>query len=71
MKTSERTSMDAVDAAHEMLRVYLRRAARLRFPHTSADPPPTAPSDATPSVGAAAGSSPAQLLAFCALHLVS
>jgi len=35
----QRTWMDAADAPHETLRVYLRRAARLRLPHTSADPP--------------------------------
>jgi len=35
------TSMDAADAPHETLRVYLRRAVRLGLPHTSADPPPT------------------------------
>jgi len=35
------TWMDAADAPHETLRVYLRRAARLGLPHTSADPPPT------------------------------
>jgi len=50
------TCMDAADAPHETLRVYLRRAARLGLPHTSADPPPPAPSDASPSVGAATGS---------------
>jgi len=49
------TWMDAADAPRETLRVYLRRAARLGLPHTSADPPP-APSRAPgPTVGAAAG----------------
>jgi len=49
------TWMDAADAPHETLRVYLRRAARLGLPHTSADPPPTPSRAPGPSVGAAAG----------------
>jgi len=48
------TWMDAADAPHETLRVYLRRAARLGLPHTSADPPPTPSRAPGPSVGAAA-----------------
>ena len=47
--------MDAADAPHETLRVYLRRAARLGLPHTSADPPPAVPQDAAPDGGAASG----------------
>jgi len=46
--------MDAADAPHETLRVYLRRAARLWLPHTSADPLPTPSRAPGPSVGAAA-----------------
>ena len=34
------TWLDATDAPQETLRVYLRRVARERLPHTSADPPP-------------------------------
>jgi len=34
------TWLDAADAPHETLRVYLRRVAREGLPHTSADPPP-------------------------------
>jgi len=49
------TWMDAADSPHETLRVYLRRAARLRLPHTSAAPPPTPSRAPGPSVGAAAG----------------
>jgi len=52
---SQPTWMDAADAPHETLRVYLRRAARLGLPHTSFDPPPTPSRAAGPSVGAAAG----------------
>ena len=47
------TWMDATDAPHETLRVYLRRAARWGLPHTSADPPHAASRDAGPAVGAA------------------
>jgi len=47
--------MDAADAPHEMLRVYLRRAARLGLPHTSSDPPPTPSRAPGPPVGAAGG----------------
>jgi len=36
------TSMDAADAQHKTLRVYLRRAARLGLAHTSDDPLPAA-----------------------------
>jgi len=49
------TWMDAADTPHETLRVYLRRAARLGLPHTSADPPPAVPQDAAPDGGAASG----------------
>jgi len=49
------TWMDAVDAPHQTLRVYLRRAARPGLPNTSADPPPTSSRAPAPSVGAAAG----------------
>jgi len=49
------TWMDAADAPQETLPDYLRRAARLGLPHTSADPPPTPSRAAGPSVGAAAG----------------
>jgi len=49
------TWMDAADAPHETLRVYLRRAARLGLPHTSADPPPAAPQASAPDGGAASG----------------
>jgi len=49
------TWMDASDAPHKTLRVYLRRAARLGLPHTSADPPPAASRDTGPTVGATAG----------------
>ena len=49
------TWMDAADAPHETLRVYVRRVARLGLPHTSADRPPTSPLAPGPSVGAAAG----------------
>jgi len=49
------TWMDAADASHETLRVYLRRAARLGLPHTSADPPPAVPQDTAPDGGAASG----------------
>jgi len=49
------TWMDATDAPHETLRVYLRRAARLRVPHTSADPPPAVPQDVASDGGAALG----------------
>jgi len=49
------TWMDASDAPHETLRVYLRRAACLALPHTSADPPPTPSRAPGPPVGAAAG----------------
>jgi len=49
------TWMDDADAAHDMLRVYLRRAASLGLPHTSADPPPAALRVTGPTVGAAAG----------------
>ena len=58
------TWMDAADAPHETLRVYLRRAARLGLPHTSADPPPAVPQDAAPDGGAASGGAPAQLPAI-------
>jgi len=51
----EPTWMDAVDAPHETLRVYLRRTARPGLPHTSADPPPTPSRAPGPAVGAAAG----------------
>jgi len=47
--------MDAADEPQKTLRVYLRRAARLGFPHTSADPPPASSSAPCPTVGAAAG----------------
>jgi len=47
--------MDAADAPHETLRVYLRRAARLGLPHTSADPPPAVPQASAPDGGAASG----------------
>jgi len=46
---------DASDAPHETLRVYLRRTARLGSPHTSADLPPAALRDTSPTFGAAAG----------------
>jgi len=49
------TGMDAVDAPHETLRVYLRRATRLGLPRTSADPPPTPSRAPGATVGAAAG----------------
>jgi len=49
------TWMDAADAPHEKLCVYLRRATRLGLPHTSADPPPTPSRAPGPPVGAAAG----------------
>jgi len=49
------TWMDAADASHETLRVYLRRAAHLGLPHTSADPPPAVPQDVAPDGGAASG----------------
>jgi len=49
------TWMDAADAPHEALRVYLRRAARLGLRHTSADHPPTPLRAPGPPVGAAAG----------------
>ena len=49
------TRMDAADAPHETLRVYLRRFARPGIPHTSADPPPTPSHAPGPTVGAAAG----------------
>jgi len=52
---SQPTWMDAADAPHETLRVYLRRAARLGLPQTSADPPPAVPQDAAPDGGAASG----------------
>ena len=47
--------MDAADAPHETVRVYLRRAARSGLPHTSADPPPAVPKDGAPDGGAASG----------------
>jgi len=47
--------MVAADAPHETLRVYLRSAARLGLPHTSADPPPAVSQDAAPDGGAASG----------------
>jgi len=53
------TSMDAANAPHETLRVYLRRATRLGLPHTSADPPPAAPLDAAPAIGTATSSAAA------------
>jgi len=49
------TWMDASNAPHETLRVYLRCAARLGLPHTSADPPPAASRDTGPTVRATAG----------------
>jgi len=49
------TWVDAADAVHESLRVYLRRAALLGLPHTSAFPPPTSSRAPGPTVGAAAG----------------
>jgi len=49
------TWIDAADAPHETLRVYLRRAARLVLSHTSADPPPAVPQGAAPDGGAAPG----------------
>jgi len=49
------TWMDGTDAPYETLRIYLRPAARLGCPHTSADRPPAAPFDAAPAFGAAAG----------------
>jgi len=49
------TWMDAADAPHETLRVYLRRAARLGLPHTSADPPPAVSKDAAPDGSDASG----------------
>jgi len=49
------TWMDAVDAPHETLRVYLRRAARFGLPHTSADPPPAVQQDEAPDGAAASG----------------
>jgi len=52
------TFMDAVDAAHETLSVYLRRAARLGLLHTSADPPPASSRASGPTLGAAAGVAP-------------
>jgi len=55
------TWMEAADAPHETLRVYLRRAARLGLPHTSADPPPAAPSDAAPAIAIAASGAAAPL----------
>jgi len=51
----EPTWIDAADAPHETLRVYLRRAARLGLRHTSADPPPTPSRAPGPPVVAAAG----------------
>jgi len=45
------TLIDAADAPHETLRVYMRRTARLGLPHTSADPPPAALCDTAPAVG--------------------
>jgi len=56
--------MDAADAPHETLRVYLRRAARSGLPHTSADPPPAVPQDAAPDGGAASGDAAAPLPAI-------
>ena len=50
--------MEATDASHETLRVYLRRVARLGFSRTSADPPPAAPGDAAPANGGAAAPPP-------------
>ena len=58
------TWMVAADAPHETLRVYLRRAARLRLPHTSSDPPPAVPQDAAPDGGAASGGAAAPPLAI-------
>jgi len=52
------TWMEATDASHETLRVYLRRVARLGFSRTSADPPPAAPGDAAPANGGAAAPPP-------------
>jgi len=49
------TWLDAADAPHETLRVYLRRAARLGLPHTSTNPPPTSSPAPGRTVGAAAG----------------
>jgi len=54
------TWIDWADAPHETLRVYLRRAARFGFPHTSADPPTAAPCDAAPAGGTAASGASAQ-----------
>jgi len=47
--------MDATNAPHETLRVYPDRSARVGLPHMSTDPPPAAPCDAVPAVGAAEG----------------
>jgi len=52
---SQPTWMVAADDPHETLRVFLRRAARLGLPHTSADPPPAVSQDAAPDGGAASG----------------
>ena len=49
------TWMDAAEALREALRFYLRRAAHLGLPHTSADPPPTSSRAPGPTVAAAAG----------------
>jgi len=58
--------MDAADAPHETLHVYLRRAARLGLPHTSADPPPAVPQEAAPEGGDASGGAAAPLPAILA-----
>jgi len=65
------TWMDAADAEHEKLRVDLRRAARLGLPHTSADPPPAAPSDTATAIGTASSGAAAPPPAVRALPLGS
>ena len=63
--------MDAANAAHEKLRVDLRRAARLGLPHTSANPPPAAPSDSATAIGTASSGAAAPPQAVRALPLGS
>jgi len=58
------TWMDAANAPHETLCVYLRRVARLGLPHTSADLPLAVPQAATPAGGAASGGTAAPPLAI-------